>query len=188
MISNGVIERFAVHINPVIFGYERECILTLRNIDKTIKEHEILNRISLVGDVIVYVKHMEGTAGFVLYARPGAEDKIATLIDLLKPASVESIFVSYKPITIRIYNSDFEIVRCLLSNPRMSIDDIAKESSLSSKAMKRRLEMMRESAVVEFSILTNLSSTQLKDNKLVKMLFVMVLRYQMISTQWLEQR
>lgn len=39
-----VIERFVVRINPVIFRYERECILTLRNIDKTIKEQEILNR------------------------------------------------------------------------------------------------------------------------------------------------
>jgi DNA-binding Lrp family transcriptional regulator len=26
MVSNGAIERFAVRINPVIFGYERECI------------------------------------------------------------------------------------------------------------------------------------------------------------------
>jgi DNA-binding Lrp family transcriptional regulator len=161
MVSNGVIERFAVRINPVIFGYERECILTLRNIDKTIKEQDILNKISLVGDVIVYVKHLEGTAGFVLYVRTGAEDKIATLNDLLKPASVESIFVSYRPITMKLHNSDFEIIKCLLSNPRMPIDDIAKESSLSSKTVKKRLEMMRESHIVEFSILTNLSSTQL---------------------------
>ena len=161
MISNDVIERFAVRINPVIFGYERECILTLRNIDKTIREQEVLNRISLLGDIIVYVKHLEGTAGFVLYVRAGAEDKIATLSDLLKPVSVESIFVSYRPITMRIHSSDFEIIKCLLSNPRMSIDDIAKESSLSSKTVKRRLEMMGDSHIVEFSILTNLSATQL---------------------------
>jgi DNA-binding Lrp family transcriptional regulator len=82
MVSNGAIERFAVRINPVIFGYERECILTLRNIDKTIKEQEILSRVSLVEDVIVYVKHLEGTAGFVLYVMAGAEDKITTLADL----------------------------------------------------------------------------------------------------------
>jgi DNA-binding Lrp family transcriptional regulator len=86
---------------------------------------------------------------------------IATPSDLLKPASVESIFVSHRPITMRIHNSDFEIIKCLLSNPRMSIDDIAKESSLSSKTVKKRLEMMKESHTVEFSILTNLSSTQL---------------------------
>ena len=161
MISNGVIERFAVRINPVIFGYERECILTLTNIDKTIKEQEILNKVSLIGDVIVYVKHLEGTAGFVVCVRAGAEDKMATLTDLLKPASVESIFVSYKPITMRIHTSDFEIIKCLLSDPRMLIDDIAKEVSLSSKTVRRRLEMMRESHIIEFFILTNLSSMQL---------------------------
>ena len=52
-------------------------------------------------------------------------------------------------------------MKCLLSNPRMPIDDIAKEASLSSKTVARRLEMMRENRIIEFSILTNLSSTQL---------------------------
>ncbi|MGA7899013.1 MAG: winged helix-turn-helix transcriptional regulator [Nitrososphaeraceae archaeon] len=127
MVSNGVIERFVIRINPVIFRYERECILTLRNIDKTIKEQEILNRVSLVGDVIVYVKHLEGTAGFVLYVRAGAEDKISILTDLLKETSVESILVSYRSITMRIHTSDFEIIKSLLSDPRMLNDDIAKE-------------------------------------------------------------
>jgi DNA-binding Lrp family transcriptional regulator len=161
MVCNGAIDRFAVRINPAIFGYERECILTLRNIDKTIKEQQVLNMVRLVGDVIVYVKHLEGTAGFVLYVGAGAEDKISTLNDLLKPASVESIFVSYKPITMRIHISDLKIIKSLLSDPRMTIDDIAKEVLLSSKTVKRRLEMIRESHVMEFSILTNLSSMQL---------------------------
>jgi DNA-binding Lrp family transcriptional regulator len=161
MVSNGAIERFAVHIDPVIFGYERECILTLRNIDKTIKEQKILNTVNLVGDIIVYVKHLEGTAGFVLYVRAGAEDKITTLADLLKPASIETVFVSYRPITMRIHTSDLEIMKSLISDPRMPIDDIAKEASLSSKTVARRLEKMRENHIIEFSILTNLSSTQL---------------------------
>ena len=43
----------------------------------------------------------------------------------------------------------------------MPIDGIAKEVSLSSKTVKRRLEKMRESHVMEFSILPNLSSMQL---------------------------
>jgi DNA-binding Lrp family transcriptional regulator len=97
----------------------------------------------------------------VLSVRAGAEDKISILTDLLKPTSVESIFVSYRPISMRIHTSDFEIIKCLLSDPRMLNDDIAKEVSLSSKTVKRRLEMMRENHIIEFSILTNLSSTQL---------------------------
>ena len=80
----------------------------------------------------------------MLYVRAGAEDKISILTDLLKETSVESIFVSHRSITMRIHTSDFGIIKSLLSDPRMLNDDIAKEVSLSSKTVKRRLEMMRE--------------------------------------------
>ena len=80
----------------------------------------------------------------MLYVRAGAEDKISILTDLLKETSVESIFVSYRSIAMRIHTSDFEIIKSLLSDPRMLNDYIAKEVSLSSKTVKRRLEMMRE--------------------------------------------
>jgi DNA-binding Lrp family transcriptional regulator len=43
----------------------------------------------------------------------------------------------------------------------MLVEDIAKEASLSSKTVARRLEKMRENHILEFSILTNLSSMQL---------------------------
>ena len=39
-------EPFVLFVNPVILGYEKECILTLRNIDKPIKERDILNKVS----------------------------------------------------------------------------------------------------------------------------------------------
>jgi DNA-binding Lrp family transcriptional regulator len=156
-----VIQRYIVLINPAIFGYEKECILTLRRIDKTIKEQAILNHVSLVGDVFVFAKQLGRALTFVLSVKAGAEDKISILTDLLKSASVQSIFVRYNPITMRIHTSDLEVMKCLLSNPRMLIEDIVKESSLSSKTVKRRLEMMREKHILQFSISTNLSSMQL---------------------------
>jgi DNA-binding Lrp family transcriptional regulator len=87
--------------------------------------------------------------------------KIEILTDLLKPATLESIFASYRPITMKIHSSDLDIMKCLLSDPRMQVEDIAKEASLSSKTVARRLEKMRENHILEFSILTNLSSMQL---------------------------
>ena len=161
MVSSGAIQGFLVRINPVIFGYEKECILTLRRIDKTIKEQDILNRVSLIGDIFVFAKQLGGALTFVLCVRSGAEDKIPILTDLLKPATVQSIFVSYRPIAMRIHSSDLEIMKCLLSNPRMQVEDIAKESSISSKTVKRRLDIMRENHILQFSISTNLSSMQL---------------------------
>jgi DNA-binding Lrp family transcriptional regulator len=161
MISNGLIRSFAVVINPVIFGYEKECILIIKNINKTINEQEIFKKVSLLGDVFLDFEQLEQAATlFVLFVRKGAEDKIGILTDLLKPAEVESIFGSFRPVNVRIHSSDLEIMKCLLSDPQMPVEDIAKETSLSRKTVARRLEKMRENHVLQFSTSTNLSSMQ----------------------------
>src|ERR671932_943059 len=136
MISNSIIQKFVVIINPVTFGYEKECILIIRHIDKTIKEKDIINRINLLGDVFVYAKHLNGSSTFVLELPDGAQDKIGTITDLLKPELENIIFVSYRPLTMGITSSDLEIMKyLLLSNPRMLVEDIAKETSLSAKTV-----------------------------------------------------
>ena len=161
MVSSGLIRSFAVVINPVVFGYEKECILILKNIGKTINEQEIFKKVSLLGDVFLDFKQLEQAATlFVLFVRKGAEDKVGILTDLLKPAEVESIFGSFRSVNVRIHNSDLEIMKCLLSDPQMPIEDIAKETSLSRKTVARRLENMREKHVLQFSTSTNLSSMQ----------------------------
>jgi len=58
-------------------------------------------------------------------------------------------------------NLSFGSYEGLINGYSISIDDIAKGSSLSSKTVKKRLEIMSEGHKVEFSILTNLSFTQL---------------------------
>jgi hypothetical protein len=60
-----------------------------------------------------------------------------------------------------IHRSDLDVMKCLLSDPRMLGEDIAKEDSLSSKTTTRRLENTIENHILQFSILTNLSSMQL---------------------------
>jgi Lrp/AsnC family transcriptional regulator, regulator for asnA, asnC and gidA len=112
MVSNGAIRSFVIRINPVIFGYEKECILILRHIDKRIKEQDIFNRRGLLGDVFVYAKQLEGAAIFALSVRNTAQDKIGILTDLLKPAPLESILASYTLVTMRIHSSDLEIMKC----------------------------------------------------------------------------
>ena len=161
MVSNGAIRTFVLFVNPVIFGYEKECILILRNVEKPIKERDILNKVSLLGDILAYTLSLEGTANFIFAVKDRAQDKIGILTDLLKPSQVESIFARYTPVTMRIYNSDLKIMKCLLPDPRMMIEDIARATSLSPKTVARRLEKMRENHVLQFSIVTNLPSMNL---------------------------
>lgn len=127
LTSQGIIQSFIVRINAVIFGYEKLCILVLKNIDKTIKEQDIFKKISLLGDVFGISKHLEGDAIFVLYVRNTAQDKIGILTDLLKPTTLEALFATHRPVTMKIQSSDLEIMKCLLSDPRMLAKDIAKE-------------------------------------------------------------
>lgn len=161
MVSNSIIHGFVVLINPVILGYEKLYVLIVKNIDKTVKEQDLFKRISLLGDVIAYSEELEGSYIFGLYVKDIAQDKIETVTDLLKPATVEIFFAAFRPpTTLKIHNSDLEIMKCLLSDGRMRVEGIAKETSLSPRTVTRRLEKMRENRVLLFTISRDLSSTR----------------------------
>jgi len=167
MVSSGVIHKFVVIVNPALFDYEKLCFLIVKKINKTIKEQDLFKRISLLGDIFISVKPLEGAASlFMLFVRSGAEDKLVILADLLKPAEVEGYFARYtpgryKPLNMTIQNSDLKIMKCLLSDARMRVEGIAKEISLSPRTVARRLEKMKENHILQFTIFTDSSSTQL---------------------------
>ena len=62
---------------------------------------------------------------------------------------------------MKINSSDLEIMKCLLSDARKSVEIIAKETSLSPKTVSRRLEKMRRHYVSQFTISRNLTSMRL---------------------------
>lgn len=150
-----------VRVNPVLLGYDKECFLTIKHIDKGISEDDIVKKLNLIGDVQVYAKQMGRASICALAIRTGAEDKIRLMKELLEPSIVESRFVNHKAISMKIYSSDFKIIKSLLSNPRMQVEDIARETSLSTKTVTRRLEKLRENHIVEFGVIRNISSIQL---------------------------
>jgi DNA-binding Lrp family transcriptional regulator len=122
MVCNGIIQSFIVNVNPALFGYEKECFLTVKDFYRkttTINEDDIIKRLNLLGDVRAYAKLLQRNALFVISLRPGAEDKIALVGDLLKQSAldVEYAFMNYRPISMKILSSDFKITKALLSNP-----------------------------------------------------------------------
>lgn len=127
------------------------------------QQDDIIKRLNLLGDVRVYAKLLQRNAIFAISLRPGAEDKIALVGDLLKQSAldVEYAFMNYRPISMKIFSSGFKIIKALLSNPRMQVEGIAKETTLSSKTVARRLEKLRENHIVEFGVIRNMSSMQL---------------------------
>jgi predicted transcriptional regulator len=49
--SKGMIQKFVVRINPVLLGYDKECYLIIKHIDKEISEGDIVKKLNLVGNV-----------------------------------------------------------------------------------------------------------------------------------------
>ena len=162
MISSGIIKEFVVRVNPSLFGYEKEFSLTIRNIDSKIKEDNIIDKLSLFGEILVFAKQLGGSCICILAAKKESEEKIRIIDDLMKPAIVEkTIFADYSVPSMKIYTSDLKIIKCLLSNPRTQIENIAKETSLSTKTITRWFEKMKKTHIVQFTIMRDMSSLQL---------------------------
>ncbi|MGB8934856.1 MAG: winged helix-turn-helix transcriptional regulator, partial [Candidatus Nitrosopolaris sp.] len=161
MIAKGIIKKFIVMVNPAIFGYEKQCFLVVRNIDKSKEKDYVFNQLNLLGDVLGYAHQLGGDAIFLLLVRPEAEDKIELITNLLKPATSEYRFAMINPPSMNISISDLKIIKCLLSNARMEIADIAKEASISPRTATRRIEKMGQHHIIDFSIIRDMSSTNL---------------------------
>jgi DNA-binding Lrp family transcriptional regulator len=157
MVSNGVIEKFFVYVNPAVLGYGTECILKMRFNEST---ENIIDRLNLLGDLFLHVRQIGGTSVFSLVVKAGFEDKIPLLIDSLKPAVMQSMFVSRPFVQKGPKELDFKIIKCLLPNPRIHISEIAKKLLISTKTVSRRLDMMKNDNVVQFSVLVNPASTR----------------------------
>ncbi len=69
--------------------YEKQCFLVLRNIDKIITKEKdyVFNQLNLLDDVFAHVTQLGGDAIFLLLVRTEAEEKIAFVTNLLKPAA-----------------------------------------------------------------------------------------------------
>jgi DNA-binding Lrp family transcriptional regulator len=52
MISNGIIQNI-VRMNPVIFGYESECILITRYHNNRLSKEDIIKKLNLVGTLLL---------------------------------------------------------------------------------------------------------------------------------------
>lgn len=161
MISTGVIEKFVVKVNPASLGYSMSCMLIVR--EHTAHTDDIVNRLNLLGDVSIHSKCIGGISTFCLAIKEGHEDKLELLQDSLKPATVHFMFTSpsssYQSTKDELSETDLQIIKCLLLNPRMDMKDIAKKISISPRTVNRRLTRLTDNNVLKFFILCNPAST-----------------------------
>jgi DNA-binding Lrp family transcriptional regulator len=158
MISAGVIQKFLVIISPSVLGYKKECLIVVRN---RRQKKNVLNSLKLLGDVVLEVQSLGGISAFRLLITNDSEDKIRFLAEAIKPAVVETMFMSGPPkSTTHLSKSDLAIVRCLVTDPRIESSNIAHKLGISTRTVTRRLHKMQDTHAVRFGVLLDPASYQ----------------------------
>jgi DNA-binding Lrp family transcriptional regulator len=84
-------------------------------------------------------------------------DELESLISsIIKPATLYNVFSGDLVSKVaKLSSTDLKIIKCLLREPRMKNEDIAKSMSVSQKTVKRRLEFMLRNHILDFGIVYN---------------------------------
>jgi DNA-binding Lrp family transcriptional regulator len=153
MVDSGVIEKFVVRVNPVAFGY-RTAFVLIRTSGGITKD-DVIQRVKEFGDLAYHVHHMGNTTVAALIIKPPLDDNIIqSLNDRLKPAAVVMISVAELSLaSTDLSETDLRILQCLLlAGARTEISDVAKNVCISEKTTTRRLNGMKESRLLDFSL------------------------------------
>jgi DNA-binding Lrp family transcriptional regulator len=115
-----------------------------------------MNRIKQLGQVILEVNCIGGVSVLGVAIEKEHEEKIQSLAEALKPALIQNRVVGHSyPIKLKLRATDFKIIKCLISDARMEISEIAKRVSASSKTVSARLKIMQENRILNFIVATN---------------------------------
>jgi DNA-binding Lrp family transcriptional regulator len=153
LVSQGIIQRFMTFIDHAIFGYSKVCYLTIRDI-RTVEK--ALNHLKLLGEVVLEVNCIAGISLVGIAIRKEEEEKIQLLVEALKPALIQNMVIGHSyPVRLELLHSDFKIMKCLISDARMEISEIAKRVSTTPKTVSSRLAKMKESRILNFIVTTN---------------------------------
>lgn len=156
MQSDGIIHNFVVKLNPRVLDYNRSSLLTVR-FNQPHDERNIVHSINLIGDIIGRLDGISSVSAFLIAVKVGFEKKLDLLLNGLGQNLVQNHDIILPDVIEQPSTTDFKIMKCLFTNPRMEISDIANEISMSSKTVSRRLEKMVQNKILEFSVLCNLS-------------------------------
>ena len=157
LINSGVIEEFVVVLSPQMT--DEDTVIAVLEFPTEQNERKLLKALSSNPSVHRVSRLLDGR--YIVFGVYFEQEELSSLTQhLRKIPGVRNIemhfrFLHYWGGKIDLSSSHREILRCLLTNPRMSISDIARETGLESDNVKEIIEEMRESEAVLFTINTS---------------------------------
>ncbi|AFS83616.1 AsnC family transcriptional regulator [Candidatus Nitrosopumilus sediminis] len=148
MQAKEIIEEFFIKVEPPVLGYG---VLYFVVSGENIKE--ILEQASLVGEPYFVVPCVGGITVCGISVKENIEQKIELAKKLMKDVKVLSIFEAENPGYIsNLTKTDLEILEELIKDPRQKIEQIAKNTKMSTKTITRCIEKLHENEGIQFTL------------------------------------
>ena len=148
MQKNGVIEKFALRVEPPVLGYNLfYVVVTGQN------QEDILEQARLIGEPYLVVPCVGGVTVCGIVVTENIEQKIELAKKLMKDVRVLSIFQAENVgVPTNLTRTDLQIIEKLIKDPQAKIDDLAKTTKLSSKTVTRALEKFQKDDAILFTL------------------------------------
>ena len=149
MQKRKIIEEFFIKVEPPVLGYGvLYFVVSGQNIN------QILEQASLVGQPYFVVPCVGGITVCGISVKENLDQKIELAKKLMKDVRVLSIFEAENPgFSSNLTKTDLEILEELIKNPREKIEQIAKNTNMSTKTITRCIEKLHENDGIQFTLI-----------------------------------
>jgi DNA-binding Lrp family transcriptional regulator len=148
MEKREIIEEFFIKVEPPVLGYG-----VLYFVVSGEDINEILEQISLVGQPYFVVPCIGGITVCGIVVKENVKQKVELASKLMKDVRVLSIFEAENPgFNSNLTKTDLEILERLIKDPRQKIENIAKNTNLSTKTITRCIEKLQENDGIQFTL------------------------------------
>ena len=148
MQERKIIEEFFVKVEPPVLGYGiLYFVVSGQNVN------EILEQANLVGEPYFMVPCVGGITVCGISIKENLNKKIELAKKLMRDVRVLSIFEAENPgFSSNLTKTDLEILEELIKNPRQKIEQVAKNTKMSTKTITRCMEKLHENDGIQFTL------------------------------------
>ena len=144
----GIIEKFCLKVEPPLLGLNMFYIVV-----NTQNQKEIIKNVKLAGMPFAIVPCVGGNTVIGVIVKEDMKQKIELLEKLIENVRVMSVFeADNTKITHNLTRTDLEILNQLIEDPRKKIEQLSKDTKLSTKTINRGLEKLQDNELIQFTL------------------------------------
>ncbi|MDC0169680.1 AsnC family transcriptional regulator [Candidatus Nitrosopelagicus sp.] len=144
----GIIEKFCLKVEPPLLGLNMFYIVV-----NTQNQKDIIKNVKLAGMPFAIVPCVGGNTVIGVIVKEDMKQKIELLEQLMQNVRVMSVFeADNTKITHNLTRTDLEILNQLIEDPRKKIEQLSKDTKLSTKTINRGLEKLQNNESIQFTL------------------------------------